>query len=171
MALTRPLARSISPIPRRAPIRRAFDQPRRVARRHTLEAARPTRYPCAEGSTSSMKVGGGSQPIRTDRGWFLMYHGVETRRPWRLPHLLGAARLDDPSRILRSRTSNGARGEPGADAPHRAPDVPAHTVVFTTGVRTQAIVTSWRAARQTLPAASPTCPRPCSHDRALWQTA
>ncbi len=26
-----------------------------------------------------MKVGGGSQPIRTGRGWFLMYHGFETR--------------------------------------------------------------------------------------------
>jgi len=24
-------------------------------------------------STSSMKVGGGSQPIRTERGWFLIY--------------------------------------------------------------------------------------------------
>ena len=31
------------------------------------------------GSTSAMKVGGGSQPILTDRGWLMLYHGVETR--------------------------------------------------------------------------------------------
>ena len=30
-------------------------------------------------STSSMKIGGGSQPIRTERGWLMIYHGVETR--------------------------------------------------------------------------------------------
>src|SRR3546814_5750005 len=31
-----------------------------------------------KGSTSGMKVGGGTQPIRTERGWLLLYHGVET---------------------------------------------------------------------------------------------
>jgi predicted GH43/DUF377 family glycosyl hydrolase len=31
------------------------------------------------GSTSAMKVGGGSQPILTDAGWLILYHGVETR--------------------------------------------------------------------------------------------
>ena len=41
-----------------------------------------------------MKVGGGSQPIRTKRGWFLMYHGVY-RTFWALLD------LEDPSRILR----------------------------------------------------------------------
>lgn len=53
-------------------------------------------------SRSSMKVGGGSQPIRTERGWLLIYHGVEThgnvgiyRSFWAL------LALDDPSQILR----------------------------------------------------------------------
>jgi predicted GH43/DUF377 family glycosyl hydrolase len=53
-------------------------------------------------SKSSMKIGGGSQPIRTERGWLMIYHGVETgetvgvyRSFWALLD------LDDPSRILR----------------------------------------------------------------------
>jgi predicted GH43/DUF377 family glycosyl hydrolase len=32
-----------------------------------------------KGSTSSMKLGGGSQPILTPAGWLMIYHGVETR--------------------------------------------------------------------------------------------
>jgi beta-1,2-mannobiose phosphorylase / 1,2-beta-oligomannan phosphorylase len=55
-----------------------------------------------KGSTSSMKVGGGSPPIRTSQGWLVLYHGVEARNAvgvyrtfWALLH------LDDPSRILR----------------------------------------------------------------------
>ncbi len=55
-----------------------------------------------KGSTSSMKVGGGSQPIRTDRGWFLLYHGVETRETVGVYRTFWALLdLDDPSRILR----------------------------------------------------------------------
>ena len=55
-----------------------------------------------KGSTSSMKVGGGSQPIRTDRGWFLFYHGVETRETVGVYRTFWALLdLDDPSRILR----------------------------------------------------------------------
>lgn len=55
-----------------------------------------------KGSTSSMRVGGGSQPIRTDRGWFLMYHGVEARGTVGVYRTFWALLdLDDPSRILR----------------------------------------------------------------------
>ena len=32
-----------------------------------------------KGSTSSMKLGGGSQPVLTAQGWLMIYHGVETR--------------------------------------------------------------------------------------------
>ena len=32
-----------------------------------------------KGSQISMKMGGGSQPILTDAGWLMIYHGVETR--------------------------------------------------------------------------------------------
>jgi predicted GH43/DUF377 family glycosyl hydrolase len=30
-----------------------------------------------KGSASTMKIGGGTQPILTDQGWLLLYHGVE----------------------------------------------------------------------------------------------
>jgi predicted GH43/DUF377 family glycosyl hydrolase len=46
--------------------------------------------------------GGGSQPIRTDRCWFLLYHGVETRKTVGVHRTFWALLdLDDPSRILR----------------------------------------------------------------------
>ena len=32
-----------------------------------------------KGSISAMKLGGGSQPVLTDAGWLMLYHGVETR--------------------------------------------------------------------------------------------
>ena len=55
-----------------------------------------------KGSSSAMKVGGGTQPILTEHGWLMIYHGVETRETvgvyrsfWAL---LDAA---DPGRILR----------------------------------------------------------------------
>src|SRR5271166_6611174 len=81
-----------------------------------------------KGSTSSMKVGGGSQPIRTDRGWFLLYHGVETRETVGVYRTFWAL-LDlvlEPHPAARGRET-GARGEPRANAPHRTPDVSAHT--------------------------------------------
>jgi predicted GH43/DUF377 family glycosyl hydrolase len=53
------------------------------------------------GSTSVMKIGGGSPPVLTDRGWLMLYHGVQPgtvvgvyRTFWAL---LDA---DDPSRVL-----------------------------------------------------------------------
>lgn len=53
-------------------------------------------------STSSMKVGGGSPPIRTERGWLLVYHGVETRETVGVYRSFWALLdLEDPSRILR----------------------------------------------------------------------
>ncbi|MDG2522274.1 glycosidase [Caulobacter segnis] len=55
-----------------------------------------------KGSKANMRLGGGAQPVRTDKGWLVLYHGVETRA------LIGIYRtfwalldLEDPSRILR----------------------------------------------------------------------
>lgn len=55
-----------------------------------------------KGSTSAMKIGGGSQPVLTPEGWMMIYHGVETsakvgiyRSFWALLD------RDDPTRILR----------------------------------------------------------------------
>lgn len=55
-----------------------------------------------KGSTSAMKVGGGTQPILTDQGWMLIYHGVETRETVGIYRSFWALLdRDDPSRILR----------------------------------------------------------------------
>ena len=55
-----------------------------------------------KGSTSSMKVGGGSPPIRTAQGWLVIYHGVETREAVGVYRSFWALLdLEDPSRILR----------------------------------------------------------------------
>ena len=54
------------------------------------------------GSTSSMKVGGGSPPLRTEHGWLMIYHAVETRETVGIYRSFWALLdLDDPSRILR----------------------------------------------------------------------
>ncbi len=50
----------------------------------------------------SMKVGGGSPPIRTERGWLLIYHGVEKRDAVGVYRSFWAlVDIYDPSRILR----------------------------------------------------------------------
>ncbi len=55
-----------------------------------------------KGSTSSMKVGGGSPPIRTEDGWLVIYHGVEARETVGVYRSFWALLdLDDPSRVLR----------------------------------------------------------------------
>lgn len=55
-----------------------------------------------KGSSSRMKVGGGAPPIRTERGWLVVYHGVEPRASVGVYRSFWAL-LDrnDPSRILR----------------------------------------------------------------------
>jgi predicted GH43/DUF377 family glycosyl hydrolase len=55
-----------------------------------------------KGSTSSMKVGGGSPPFRTEDGWLTIYHGVETRETVGVYRSFWALLdLDDPSQIRR----------------------------------------------------------------------
>ena len=54
-----------------------------------------------KGSTSAMKVGGGTQPVLTERGWLLLYHGVERRETVGIYRTFWALLdRDDPSRIL-----------------------------------------------------------------------
>ena len=89
-----------------------------------------------KGSTSSMKVGGGSQPILTDAGWLMLYHGVETRakvgvyrtfwalldrdEPWRI------VRLEDAKPLLEA--------NPALTAPIASQLYLPTEVVFTTGI-------------------------------------
>lgn len=53
------------------------------------------------GSTSAMKLGGGSQPVPTDAGWLMLYHGVERRETVGIYRTFWAL-LDrnDPANIL-----------------------------------------------------------------------
>jgi predicted GH43/DUF377 family glycosyl hydrolase len=89
-----------------------------------------------KGSTSAMKVGGGTQPILTDAGWLLIYHGVEARETVGIYRSFWALLdRDDPGHILRL--------EDGAPLLEANPDLTrpiAHQmylptpVVFTTGL-------------------------------------
>jgi predicted GH43/DUF377 family glycosyl hydrolase len=54
--------------------------------------------PGSVGSWDGLKIGGGSQPIRTKHGWLLIYHGVDHRWFYRLGVMLVS--LDDPGRLL-----------------------------------------------------------------------
>lgn len=44
------------------------------------------------------KIGVGPPPIKTDRGWLVIYHGVDTRRVYRVGAVL--LDLDEPTKIL-----------------------------------------------------------------------
>ncbi len=55
-----------------------------------------------KGSTSAMKVGGGSPPILTDAGWLTIWHGVEARKTVGIYRSFWALMdRDDPTRFLR----------------------------------------------------------------------
>jgi predicted GH43/DUF377 family glycosyl hydrolase len=55
-----------------------------------------------KGTATTMRMGGGAQPIRTDHGWLVLYHGVETRGVVGVYRTFWALLdLTDPSRILR----------------------------------------------------------------------
>jgi predicted GH43/DUF377 family glycosyl hydrolase len=89
-----------------------------------------------KGSTSSMKVGGGSPPIRTEQGWLVVYHGVETRETvgvyrsfWALLDLVDPSRnlrLEDGAPLLEA---NAELTRPIADQMYLPTPV-----VFTTGI-------------------------------------
>lgn len=87
------------------------------------------------GSPATMKLGGGTQPILTDAGWLVLYHGVE------LQGVVGIYRTfwalldaDDPTRILHLDDANPvleaapALTEPIKDGLYLS------DVVFTTGI-------------------------------------
>ena len=66
---------------------------------------KPFDEPCIrarKNSLASLKVGGGSQPIRTEKGWLIIYHGVETRANVGIYRSFWALLdLENPARILR----------------------------------------------------------------------
>jgi len=88
-----------------------------------------------KGSTSSMRIGGGTPPIRTPEGWLMLYHGVEPlsvvgvyRTFWAL--LDG----DDPAKVLRIEDEKAVL-EPNADLTEPYRDLMYISgVVFSTGI-------------------------------------
>ncbi|QJW88290.1 glycosidase [Spirosoma taeanense] len=88
-----------------------------------------------KGSTSTAKIGGGTQPILTDQGWLLLYHGVERQGIVGIYRTFWAL-LDanDPSRILRLEDQTPVL-ESRPDLLHELKDqMYLSDVVFTTGI-------------------------------------
>jgi predicted GH43/DUF377 family glycosyl hydrolase len=88
-----------------------------------------------KGSSSTMKLGGGTQPILTDQGWLMLYHGVELKGVVGIYRTFWAI-LDtnDPTRILHLEDTkpvleaNATLTEPISDQLYLS------DVVFTTGI-------------------------------------
>ncbi len=89
-----------------------------------------------KGSTSSMKLGGGSQPILTDRGWLVIYHGVETRAKVGIYRSFWALLdRDEPWKVLRLEDREPLlEADPALTAPIAAQLYLPTEVVFTTGI-------------------------------------
>jgi predicted GH43/DUF377 family glycosyl hydrolase len=88
-----------------------------------------------KGTSISSRLGGGAQPIRTDAGWLVLYHGVETHGVVGIYRTFWAVLdLQDPSRLLRLEDHtpllepNPALTEPLKDQMYL------DNVVFTTGI-------------------------------------
>ncbi len=87
------------------------------------------------GSSSSMKIGGGTPPIQTDDGWLMLYHGVEVQGVVGIYRTFWALLdRDDPSHVLKQVDETPlleARPELSRDLdPLRY----VHDIVFTTGI-------------------------------------
>jgi beta-1,2-mannobiose phosphorylase / 1,2-beta-oligomannan phosphorylase len=99
-------------------------------RPHEAPFLRPRR-----GSSSTMRIGGGTPPIKTPDGWLMLYHGVEPGT------LVGVYRtfwalldLNDPSRILRIADEVPLlESDPGLTQ-HLKDQLYLSNVVFTTGI-------------------------------------
>jgi len=87
-------------------------------------------------SKAGVKIGGGSQPIRTENGWLMIYHGVETRETVGIYRSFWALLdLDDPSRILRLEDDTPLlEANPALTRPIEDQMYLPSPVVFTTGI-------------------------------------
>ncbi|WP_404710715.1 glycosidase [Sphingomonas sp. MMS24-J13] len=100
---------------------------------------RPVDYPFLrprKGSIASTKLGGGSQPILTEAGWLMIYHGVETRAKVGVYRSFWALLdRDEPWRVLRLEDEVPLmEANPALTAPIAHQLYLPTEVVFTTGV-------------------------------------
>lgn len=68
-----------------------------------LDPLTPTLLMTGETNWETLRIGAGTPPIKTEKGWFLLYHGVDDNGIYRIGALL--LDLEDPSKIL-ARTRN-----------------------------------------------------------------
>jgi predicted GH43/DUF377 family glycosyl hydrolase len=89
-----------------------------------------------KGTASSVRVGGGSQPVLTRDGWFLLYHGVEKRDAVGIYRTFWALLdKDDPSIIVRLEDAAPVlEANPALTAPIAHQMYLPTPVVFTTGL-------------------------------------
>ena len=100
---------------------------------HWKPYARPGLRPHKD-TVATARMGGGTPPIRTDRGWLTLWHGVEPRE------IVGIYRTyfslldpDDPSTVLRSDHDPVLEANPHLTTPLEA-KMYIRDVVFTTGI-------------------------------------
>ena len=103
MALTRPLGEVYFAYPQASPY--AGGPAMQLASSPDALHWKPCDRPglrARKGSTSAMRIGGGSPPILTEHGWLVVYHGVEARETVGIYRSFWAVLdRDDPSRIVR----------------------------------------------------------------------
>lgn len=89
-----------------------------------------------KGSASAAKVGGGAQPVRTEQGWLMLYHGVEPRPAVGVYRTFWALLdLEEPSTILRLEDERPLlEADPGLTSPIAHQMYLPSPVVFTTGM-------------------------------------
>ena len=137
MALTRPLGEVYLAYPARSPF--AAGPSINLARSPDGLHWKPLEAPfirARAGSTSAAKVGGGPPPIRTEKGWLMLYHGVEPGVP------MGSYRCfwalldaDDPSHLLRLEDETPLlEADPALLAPLAGKAYLPAPVVFPTGI-------------------------------------
>lgn len=89
-----------------------------------------------KGSSSAMKVGGGTPPVLTDAGWLTLYHGVERRETVGIYRTFWALLdRDDPAHILRLEDDTPLiEADPALTAPIAHQMYLPTPVVFSTGL-------------------------------------
>jgi len=86
-------------------------------------------------SLLTMKVGGGSPPILTSKGWLMLYHGVEPDKTVGIYRTFWALLdADNPSRILRDESRSPLLERRQTVSSHIAHKRYLENVVFTTGI-------------------------------------
>jgi len=137
MALTRPLGEVYFAYPEESPYAGgpSINLAQSPDALHWKPLERPGIRAC-QGSLSAAKVGGGAQPVLTDAGWLVLYHGVEPQGAVGVYRTFWAVLdRDDPATILRLEDQVPLmEARPALTAPIAHQLYLPTPVVFTTGI-------------------------------------